>query len=343
MDRHQPVVTPCAWRASDLHDPAQWTAHLTTDDATEIGHALEAVQRKSLPLEAITRNNFPLPGLALRLREWRNEVLHGRGFILLRGLPVETRTEQQNRIVFAGLSSHIGRPVSQNSYGDLLGDIVDTGKRMGTGKVRGSLTNENLRFHTDRCDVVGLLCLQKAAQGGLSSICSSMAIFNRILGAHPEYLEPLFAGCYYANIEEGGDMSLWRVPIYSKRDGVLSCRYSRNTIASIVKMGLASLTPLEERALDYMDELAGNSEFRIDMDLQPGDIQFINNYTTLHGRTNYVDDPAANRRRHLFRIWINVSEGRRPLGHESFDEYMGVPKTLSRGSTARISVPLHRG
>ncbi len=43
------------------------------------------------------------------------------------------------------------------------------------------------------------------------------------------------------------------------------------------------------------------------MDLQPGDIQFINNFHVFHGRTAYEDDRTTGRVRHLKRLWLETT------------------------------------
>jgi len=136
-------------------------------------------------------------------------------------------------------------------------------------------------------------------------------------------------GYVYMNVEEGGDSSTWRVPIYSVTDGVLSCRSSRNTIETARRIGVAQYTPLENDALACFDALTESEALRLDMDLVRGDMQFINNYTTLHARTAYEDWPDPDRRRLMVRMWLSAHGTRRPT-HASFREYDGIPKTLER-------------
>ncbi len=318
-----------AWRGSELQDRDNWIIHLTHQDIEELDAALQTASATGKAATALTREDFPLKHLPLTVAGWVKEVNQGRGFVLVRGLPVQRYSDAEVRTIFWGLGLHLGSALSQNSYGELLGDVYDAGAKMGTGKVRGYQTNSFLKFHTDRCDIVGLLCLQKAMQGGISSITSSLAIHNEILAAHPEYLQPLYDGLLYANLEEGGDYSTWRVPVYSFTDGVLSCRLSRNTIESARTMGLAKYTDLEVAALEYLDTLAARQDLRLDMNLQRGDMQFINNYTTLHSRTEYQDHPDKAMRRHMVRLWIKTMPRRSVATHYD-KEYNGVPRTLTR-------------
>ncbi len=324
-----PITDASAWRGADMAKNTSWIMHLRPEHITEIDAALALAMASGIEVTQMKREQFPLPKLAAEIGAWSHELQRGRGFTLIRGLPVERYNDMQVRVVFWGIGLYMGTALSQNSYGELLGDVYDEGVKMGTGKVRGYRTNSFLMFHSDRADAVGLLCLHKAKEGGISSLVSTMTIHNEILKNHPEYLEPLYNGLLYVNVEEGGDYAQWRVPIYSVHEGVLSSRCSRNTIESARKMGIAKYTELEIEALLYLDKIAADPALRLDMDLERGDMQFINNYTTLHSRTEYLDHDDRKKRRHMVRLWLKMEEDRRPVG-SNFDEYRGVPKSLSR-------------
>jgi hypothetical protein len=324
-----PITDPSAWRGEDMARRSDWVIQLQPEHITELEAAMRAAMASGIEVTQLTREHFPIPGVADEIARWSAELQTGRGFLVVRGLPVERYDDYEVRTIFWGLSLYMGTALSQNSYGELLGDVYDEGVKMGTGKVRGYRTNSFLMFHSDRADVVGLLCLHKAKEGGISSLVSTMAIHNEMLQQHPELLEPLYNGLTYINIEEGGDYRQWRVPVFSMHNGVLSSRCSRNTIESARKMGIAKYSELEIAALECLDRLAADPHLRLDMDLQRGDMQFINNYTTLHSRTEYLDHDDKKQRRHMVRLWLRMDEPRRSVG-PVFDEYRGVPKTLSR-------------
>lgn len=324
----RPIVHPSAWRGSELAAGDGWIERLAPDEVAELEAAARPLVERGVEVTAIAREDFALPRLAVRIARWAHEINHGRGFVLVRGLPVERYDDPMVRAIYWGIGRHLGNPVSQNAYGDLLADVFDEGVKMGKG-VRGYRTNERHLFHTDRADIVGLLCLRKARSGGISRIVSSMTVFNEILAHHPEYLPPLFDGYLYMNVEEGGDSATWRVPIYTLTDGVLSCRSSRNTIETARRLGVAQYGPLETAALAYFDALGESEDLRLDMDLVRGDMQFINNYTTLHARTSYQDGPDPAERRLMVRMWLAAHGERRPR-HASFREYDGVAKKLER-------------
>ncbi len=128
--------------------------------------------------------------------------------VKLRGLPVERYTPDELRRIWFGIGCHLGRPVFQNRRGELMREIRDEGSEAGqrygqvtTGAGEGqaflssyarTLTNGALRFHTDRTDVVGLLCVQQARAGGVSRLVSSVAIHNEMLRRRPDLLDLLF-------------------------------------------------------------------------------------------------------------------------------------------------------
>jgi hypothetical protein len=264
------------------------------------------------------------------IASWTDELNQGRGFVLVKGLPAAELGDRMVRTIFWGVGLYMGTPVSQNSYGEMLGEVYDEGVKMGTGRVRGYRTNQRLLFHTDRCDIVGLLCQRTAKSGGMSSIVSSTRIYNEIVANHPDYLAPLKHGYIHANMEEGGAFTTYRMPVYSITNEVVSCRILRNTIENARKMGHAKYDALETAALEYMDALTNDEDMRLDMMLDQGDMQFINNYTTLHARTAFEDFPEPEKRRHMVRLWLKAFGKRRVVDPEIFKDYDGVEKTLER-------------
>ena len=235
------------------------------------------------------------------------------------------------RLYFA-LGQLMGQPISQNSYGDLVGHVRDEGKRTAVrGDIRGArgyLSNEKLLFHTDLGDIVGLLCINKAVEGGLSSVSSSMAVYNEILRTHPEYLPVYFNGFAFRSTEADGAPTEWRLPVYSYHEGKLSCAIRRMAIET-ARLNDLPYTELENAALEYLDRTAARADLRYDMSLEPGDIQFLNNYTTFHARTEFIDAEEISKKRHLLRLWLQLPGGRSFLSRYP-TIYDGVPHTINR-------------
>jgi hypothetical protein len=323
-----------AWKGSDFRNDDSWIYTLSAAEVDELASATRSCLVRGIEATDIWREDFPLETLEPTIGAWAEEINKGRGFVLVRGLPKNRFNDAEMRAMFWGIGLYLGTPVSQNSYGDMLGDVYDEGVKMGKSRVRGYRTNQRLMFHTDRCDIVGLLCVRQSKRGGLSSLVSSTRIYNEIANNHPEYLQPLMNGYIHVNVEEGGDLSPHRVPVYSIQDNVVSCRILRNTIETARKMGHAEYDELETAALDYMDNLANDADMRLDMMLERGDMQFINNYTTLHARTEFEDYGEYNKRRHMVRLWLKSFGERRAVQKELFEDYEGVVKNLERKAGA---------
>jgi hypothetical protein len=335
MTPHPRLVNDAsAWKGADFSGDESWIYTLTPSDVEEIASAAQRCLARGLEATDIGRDDFPLERLGPVIGGWAEEINNGRGFLLVRGLPKDRFSDEEVRAIFWGMGLYFGSPVSQNSYGEMLGDVYDEGVKMGA-RVRGYRTNQRLMFHTDRCDIVGLLCVRQSKTGGLSSIVSSTRIYNEIARNHPEYLEPLMNGYIHMSVEEAGDIKTWRVPVYSVHEGVVSCRILRNTIETARRMGHTDYSALETAALDYMDELANDPGMRLDMMLERGDMQFINNYTTLHARTAFEDYDEPEKRRHMVRLWLKSFGLRRPTDKALFEDYEGVVKNLERTAPAR--------
>ena len=326
-----PLVTDrSAWGGSDFDHDNSWKYTLSELELEELANSARRCIASGMDITSITKESFPLKILGKTSAAWAEEINNGRGFQLVRGLQQGCFSDDEIRTMFWGIGLYLGIPVSQNSYGDMFGDVFDEGVKMGTGRVRGYRTSQQLMFHTDRCDIVGLLCVRPALSGGLSSLVSSTRVYNEIVKNHPEYMRPLMNGYIHVNVEEGGDLSTYRVPVYSVHNNVVSCRILRNTIENARKMGYAKYDELETAAVDYMDDLVAREDLRLDMMLERGDMQFINNYTTLHARTEFEDFPEPERRRLMVRLWLHSFGLRRPRHTELFGDYDGVEKTLER-------------
>ena len=328
-----PIRDRSAWTVADLERDRSWDATLGAREIAELDAAIAGVESRGQPLLEITRNDFPLPTLAARLSAIPHELEHGLGFAVLRGLPVERYTMEQARIAIWGMGTYMGTAISQNARGERLCSVTDQGREYGaTG--RGYQTNDRLDFHCDNADVVALLFVRKAQEGGLSLLTSAVSIYNEILAKHPEQLARLYRGFHYDLRGEGrpgvGPHTGHRIPVYSYLGSKLSCRYIRNGIELGAVSSGNPLTPEDVELLDLIDRIARRPEFCFITDFNPGDMQIVNNHATMHARTDYIDYPEPERKRHALRLWLNLVNGR-PLAEEFSNRYgpnsgrLGVP------------------
>jgi hypothetical protein len=340
------IEGPSGWIGRDLRErPGEWTYQLSGAEIAEIEEAAAAVRARGLDIAEIRRADFPLPSFGPVLDGLREEILRGRGFVLIRGLPVEGRPIVDSAAAYWGIGTHLGNARSQNAMGHLLGHVRDLGLATSDPKVRTYQTTERQHFHTDSCDIVGLLCLKTAKRGGLSSIVSSMAIYNVMATRRPDLVARLFQS--FPTDRRGevpeGKKPFFDIPVYNDYAGYLSVIYSRTYINSGQRFPDARrLSPQEVEALDMFDALANDAELRLDMELRPGDMQFLHNHTILHDRTAFEDWKEPERKRHLLRLWL-AAPGARPLP-PAYAERYGSTIVGDRGgiicSGARLHAPL---
>jgi hypothetical protein len=303
------VEGPAAWVGADMRlREEEWTYRLSPAEVAEIEGATAAVIRRGLDIAEIRREDFPLPTLGPVLDRLCHEVTHGRGFVFIRGMPVDGPIEKV-ATAYWGVGSHIGSARSQNGKGHLLGHVYDLGLGLSASNpnIRSYATAEEQKFHIDRCDVVALLCLRHAKSGGRSRMVSSMTLHNVMAERRPDLLERLyrpFPVDRRGEVPEGKG-PFYEAPVFNPQDGLVSVLYSRLHIGSAQRFPEARRLEREDyEALDMLAELAGDPELRLDMDFRPGDIQLLHNHTILHARTGYEDWPEPERKRHLLRLWL---------------------------------------
>jgi len=310
-----------------------WIVPLAPADFDEIRHALQVWRaRPDAGPAPLAPADFPLPRLGARLLEVRRELLDGRGFVLLKGMPVFEWSREDCAMAFIGLGAHLGRARSQNAAGHLLGHVRDVGLASTDPSVRIYQTPERQTFHTDSCDVVGLLCLREARAGGDSLLVSSTTLFNEMRRRRPDLAALLFepvATDRRGEVPVG--MKPWfEIPVLNWHEGFLTALYQRQYVDSAQRFEQAPrLTPQQIEALDLFDSLANDPVLHLTMRLAPGDMQFVHNHTMLHDRTGFEDWPDPDRRRHLLRLWLAVP-GARPLP-EVFRQRYGSIEIGDRG------------
>src|SRR6266566_6253180 len=231
------IEGPSVWIGAEMRQrEAEWSYHLSPSGIAEIETALRAVRERGLDIAGIRRDDFPLPSLGPVLDRLRTEVLEGRGFVLLRGLPVEDRPIEESATAYWGIGTYFGRARSQNAKGHLLGHVYDLGIGLSATdpNLRSYATAERQRFHIDRCDVVALLCLRRAKSGGLSTIVSSMSLHNAMAERRPDLLARLFRPFPVDRRGEvpEGKGPFYEAPVFNEYAGQLSVLYSRLHITS---------------------------------------------------------------------------------------------------------------
>jgi hypothetical protein len=313
----------CVWTGSEMGQDRRWVKEFPTGLLAQIDIAVKATS--DLDWRRIDRRNFALPGAQAFFDDVREELENGSGMVKLRGLDVSRYSEDQLRRIWYGVGAYLGTPMYQNRFGELMRDIRDEG--MGGAKLYGATTDASgqqflssgartlssgqLRFHTDRCDVVGLLCVRQASEGGVSKLASSATVYNTIRKRRPDLHALLCRPIPRSRFgeEAGGEHVAYELPVFGVKDGKLTSHFSLTYIENAQMLPTArKLTDAEHEAIRMLMAVAEEECF--EMRFEPGDIQLLNNHIIYHGRTAFKDDQSAGQDRLLMRLWLSVPNSR---------------------------------
>lgn len=303
---------PGSWYGPEMAKRSEWVHMLTPAELAELDTAVDAALARGVDLVAMKEADFPLPLLGARLQAMRHDILHGRGFVLLRGWPSSERNLAQSAMAFRGIGAYLGEALSQNAKGHVLGHVANLGLDYADPSTRGYQTTADLKFHTDGGDIVGLLCVRPSKAGGLSRIASSTTVWNEVVRRRPDLARVLAEPFCFSRVGEvkAGQQRFFRSPIFQPWQG----RMIAVLIQSFIHKAQAfeevpRLNAAQTEALQFVDSLAGDPTIRLDMDFRPGDMQFLCNHSIFHSRTSYEDWPEVERRRHLLRLWVSHVDG----------------------------------
>jgi hypothetical protein len=337
---------PQGWLGPDLaRRPGDWTYALSKAQVGDLRNAIARAEAAGIDIVDIRPGDFPLPSWDTLLPRLWKDMFEGRGFAVLRGFPVGELSPLQRCLGYFGIGSHFGVAVSQNAKGHAIGHICDLGVDDGKVTGRGYQTNFRLPYHTDSSDIVGLLCIGKSQGGGLSSLVSSVTLYNEMLKRRPDLVRVLMGPVYRDRREEipPGQGPWYVIPVFNLYGGRLFTTYVRSTVHKAQRFTeVPRISPEIEEAMDFLDRLADDPAYHLDMDLQPGDIQFVCNHFVMHSRTSFEDDPARLLRRHLLRLHLACSDGPKlPPVYENLRGYNkeGRPAGLLLEGV-RLNVPL---
>lgn len=324
------------------NDESCWLYRLSPEDIADLENAAQHYLSLRRDVGEMTAADFSLSSFTGHLKALRKKLLHGNGIEVLRGLPVADYSQEFAATIFCGIGAHLGSVRSQNAAGHILGHVRDLGASSKDPNARIYQTAERQTFHTDSADVVGLLCIREAKEGGQSQLVSAETIYNRMRALRPDLLEKLFDPLptdRRGEVPEGAKPWM-TIPPLSWHEGHLTVFYQRQYIDSAQRFEDAMrLSPAHVEALDMFDALANDPALHFGMQLQPGDMQFVYNHSQLHDRTGFVDWPEAHKRRHLLRLWLSVA-GDRALP-ECFRQRYGSIEIGKRGGIVTKETRLH--
>ena len=307
----QPVVDPADWSPASLKNVANWSYRLSDRDADELADGIKAARREGVAIVDIKRESFPLKSFGDVLIDVRRELMDGRGIVMMQNFPLDRFDREEAAIAYVGLGSWLGQTMSQNRLGHILGHVKDLGGDYDDPHTRGYMTKAEMRFHTDACDYVGLLCLNPSKRGGESRIASSVTVYNRVLERRPDLAKVLTEDFYRSRSGEisPGELPYFKQPIFSFTGGYFSATGVGAAIDKAQNLpGVPTFTPAQKEAIEIYRQTV--EECALDIDFQRGDIQFLNNFVMLHTRREYEDWPEEHRKRHLLRLWLYDPAGR---------------------------------
>ena len=314
----------CVWQGAEMVEHPRWVMEFPPEVLDRIDGAARQVE--ALDWRLVDRDTFALPGTEAFFDEVREELENGCGIVKLQGLDVSRYGTEQLRRIWFGLGSHFGWPLYQNCRGELMRDVRDEGSGVGarlygaTVDASGrqflssgarTLSAGQLWFHTDRCDVVGLLCVRQAAEGGVSKLASSATVYNQLLQRRPDLHALLCQPIPRSRFgeESGGEHIVYDLPVFGVRDDKLTSHFSLTYIESAQMLaGARRLADAEHEAIRLLMEIAEEQCF--EMRFAPGDIQLLNNHVIYHGRTAFKDDASTGHDRLLMRLWLGMPNSR---------------------------------
>ncbi len=328
MEHIQPIETEAAWYGDQLARSEAWRRRLTEQ---EIG-ALERATTESRGMQCpgFSAKSFQVPELAPLFAWMAQQLEHGPGAVRLSGLPVGRFEPDTLKRLFWGFCVNLGTPIYQTSAGEVLAEVKDetgTGKALSYDSGQGALISARtvarstgaLRFHTDKCDLLSLLCASNAIDGGVSKVVSSVTIHNEMARRRPDLLRVFYQPFWRMRpTDEEGDRSdrVFPMPVFARAaDGSFTSQYSRTYINQAQEVaGVPPLTEEQNAAMDLLHEIG--EEVCLFAPFETGDMQFMTQHVTYHGRTAFTDSPATGAKRVLLRIWLSPPFSRRlPDGH----------------------------
>ena len=306
------IQTPAAWKGPEINWKEQGLHVLTSEEIQEIDRALENLKSLGkVDFPDINPTNFPLDKVGQLMSSLPKRLQEGCGFLMLRGLPRERYSDDDMALVYFGLSSYVGKTLTQSYLGDLIGHVVNVSDF--EPKSRGYRKGGGQLMHTDSCDIIGLMCLRTALSGGESRISSAVTVHNYMAKYHPESLKVLQEGLYLKRTDEDGrhatrTFSEGKIKFFNESNGEFISYLPTGYARLCEKSGQRPYTQAESDALYTVRKVAAMPEHYLDMGFADGDIQFLNNRTMVHGRTDYEDAQELHKRRHLLRMWIRTDK-----------------------------------
>ena len=315
-----PGQDPMAWVGADFAGDDDLVYELTPATVTGLEEIL--VRVRDLPRDSIGREHVGHPHVDGPAREVYEEIIRGRGLVVVRGLPVAEHTIEDNERLFWCWLAHFGELLSNNSFGHRMVRVQQEVLPGGVQPARGTKSASELAMHNDSADIFSLLWIHQAESGGESQFSSGPAAHETILATRPDILPILYRGFPQHRRSEQPDhqpdVTPYDVPIFSDIDGRIAINFTYSSILPALHELGREFTPEEEEAIDILRRVLVQQQ--VELRMQPGDASMANNYAMCHSRSDFVDGPDPEHRRLVLRAWneVPVGDRRLPVGREFF-------------------------
>ena len=305
---NKPIADFRAWTLDTL-DPDTTITYLSDEAVDEARALARFIDDNPLPVLQRAPGHVDTPALAAAMEIIGARLKDGPGFGVIDRLPMEAMSIETATAVYWIMTRMIGRPVAQKWDGTMLNDVRDAGKR-GYG-VRRSVTNEELVFHTDNGfnlvlpDTVGLLCINQAKDGGVSRFASLYSMHNRLLEKFPKALDRLYRPVLFTRHAEHaeGEPKIMRAPVFHWDGRILSIRPNVNYIREGYDLAGLKVDAELDEALAALAAIAEEPDLWVEMRMERGQLQYLNNRGVVHYRSAFTDFEEPERKRHLIRVW----------------------------------------
>lgn len=270
---------------------------------------MRKTKKKHLQLTDITLQQFNNPSLDKLMGSAKSLLKEGFGIVVIQGLPVDSFAVEDIKRMYVGLSLYFGQLISQSRFGELVGEnFVKPDGGRGVHRLGA------LPLHNDPIEVLSLCCIRKAATGGENKLVSSLKVWEIIEKTHPEFLPILYKGfrVYLAGEQrpDQGEFTSEPIPIFSIKDGLRSCWMNVNSVELLAEARGEAMTAMECEAIRYLLSVIRSEELSIQIQLEPGEMIYINNFEVMHSRLDFTESTDTEKFRYLLRLWLQSTPAR---------------------------------
>lgn len=285
------------------------TIQLSDEHLLTIVNLMEKTKKNKIPITSMTQLHFNDQSIVDLMMKAVTTLKFGYGLVIIRGIPVDSFDIEDIKRIYVGLSLHFGQLVSQSRFGELVGENFvkpDGG--------RGVHRLGPLPLHNDPIEILSLCCVRKAASGGENKLVSSLKVWEIVEREHPEYLPILYRGfrVYLAGEQrvDQREFTSEPVPIFSVKDGLRSCWMNINSVELLAEARGELMTDEERAAIRYVLSVIKSEELSIKIQLEPGEMIYINNFEVMHSRLHFTESEDPNNFRYLLRLWLQDTPAR---------------------------------